>query len=85
LNLAQRRELTLIGAHISALPATDVSAGRWTYKDEGVLFMKLLATRRLDLRDLITWRPRPDECNKVFEVLAEGGREHVGIVFQWAS
>ena len=83
-NLAQRRELTIIGAHIGAMPATDVSAGRWTYKDEGVLFMKLLASGRLDLRDLITWRPRPDECNQVFEILAEGGREHVGIVFQWA-
>ena len=33
---------------------------------------------------LITWRPRPEECNEVYEVLAEGGREHVGIVFEWA-
>jgi 2-desacetyl-2-hydroxyethyl bacteriochlorophyllide A dehydrogenase len=84
-NLAQRRELTLIGAHISALPTADNSAGLWTYKEEGQLFLKLLASGQLDLSDLITWRPRPDECNQVFEVLAEGGREHVGIVFQWAS
>jgi 2-desacetyl-2-hydroxyethyl bacteriochlorophyllide A dehydrogenase len=84
-NLAQRRELTLIGAHISALPATDISSGLWTYQAEGELFLKLLASGQLDVSDLITWRPRPDECNQVFEVLAEGGREHVGIVFQWAS
>jgi threonine dehydrogenase-like Zn-dependent dehydrogenase len=45
----------------------------------------MLASGQLDLSDLITWRPRPDECNHVFEVLAEGGREHVGIVFQWAA
>jgi 2-desacetyl-2-hydroxyethyl bacteriochlorophyllide A dehydrogenase len=84
-NLAQRRALTLIGAHISAIPATDISAGLWTYRSEGQLFLKMLASGQLDLSDLITWRPRPDECNHVFEVLAEGGREHVGIVFQWAA
>jgi hypothetical protein len=33
--------------------------------------------------DLITWRAAPWECNQVYEVLAEGGREHVGIVFEW--
>ena len=81
--LAQRRNLTLVGAHISDVPSAEASAGRWTYLQEGKLFLELLASGRLDVSDLITWRPRPDECNAVYEVLADGGGEHVGIVFQW--
>jgi threonine dehydrogenase-like Zn-dependent dehydrogenase len=82
--LAQQRNLKLVGAHISDVPAVDASAGRWTYAQEGKLFLDLLASRRLDVADLITWRPRPDECNAVYETVAEGGGEHVAIVFQWA-
>lgn len=83
--MAQERNLTLVGAHISDMPAVDSSAGRWTYRDEGRLFLDLLASGRLDVSDLITWRPKPEACNEVYEVLAEGGREHVGIVFQWSE
>jgi threonine dehydrogenase-like Zn-dependent dehydrogenase len=82
-NLAQNRNLTLIGAHISDVPLTEASSGRWTYLQEGNLFLELLASGRLDVSALTTWCPRPDECNEVYEVLAEGGREHVGIVFRW--
>ena len=84
-NVAQRRGLTLVGAHISALPAADASAGRWTYAQEGTLFLDLLVSGRLDVSDLITWRARPEDCNEVYEVVAAGGREHVGIVIQWAG
>jgi threonine dehydrogenase-like Zn-dependent dehydrogenase len=83
--LAQERQIAVIGAHISAVPSRDASSGRWTYAQEGQLFLDLLASRRLDLTSLITWRPTPEECNTVYEVLAEGGREHVGIVFQWGQ
>jgi threonine dehydrogenase-like Zn-dependent dehydrogenase len=83
--LAQQRRLTLVGAHISDMPTVDSSAGRWTYREEGRLFLDLLASGALDITDLITWRPNPDECNQVYEALAEGGRHHVGIVFQWGQ
>jgi 2-desacetyl-2-hydroxyethyl bacteriochlorophyllide A dehydrogenase len=81
--LAQERQLTLVGAHIGALPSRDASVGRWTYEQEGRLFLELLAARRLNAADLVTWRASPVECNQVYEVLAAGGREHVGIVFDW--
>ena len=83
--LAQQRNIKVIGAHISDVPSTDASEGRWTYLQEGKVFLDLLESGRLDVSDLITWRPRPDECNAVYETVAEGGREHVAIVFQWAS
>jgi L-iditol 2-dehydrogenase len=84
-SIAQQRNLTLIGAHISAMPARDAAPGRWTYRQEGSLFLDLLAGGRLEISDLITWRPSPAECNQVYEILAEGGRDHVGIIFDWRN
>lgn len=81
--VAQQREVRLVGAHISALPSKDASAGRWTYAQEGRLFLDLLASQRLAVKDLVTWHAAPADCNRVYEVLADGGREHVGIVFDW--
>lgn len=81
--LAQRRNLEIVGAHISAMPDRDESPLRWTYEQEGRLFLELLARKRLRVSDLVTWRARPEEANAVYEVLAEGGREHVGVAFAW--
>jgi threonine dehydrogenase-like Zn-dependent dehydrogenase len=82
-SLAQKKELTVIGAHISTIPEKDPSQARWTYKHEGNLFLELLRTDRFEVSDLITWHVHPDECNAVYEALADGGREHVGILFNW--
>lgn len=81
--LVRSRQLEIIGAHISDMPTVDASPGRHTYRQEGDLFLDLLRSGRLAVRDLVTWRPRPSECNSVYEVLSEGGRNHVGIVFDW--
>lgn len=80
---AQKKNLTVIGAHISDMPEKDASPQRWTYEQEGKLFLELLQTGRLKVADLITWRAKPEECNAVYEVLAEGGRDHVGVTFDW--
>lgn len=83
--LAQTRNLTILGAHISDMPDKDASPTRWTYEQEGNLFLELLETGRLKVADLVTWRARPEECNAVYEMLAEGGRNHVGITFNWKT
>jgi threonine dehydrogenase-like Zn-dependent dehydrogenase len=83
--LAQQRNLEVVGAHISAMPDRDESPQRLTYEQEGRLFLELLDKGRLRVSDLVTWRARPDECNAVYEVLAEGGRNHVGITFNWKA
>ena len=83
--IAQARNLTLVGAHISVLPDKDASKTRWTYAQEGRLFLDLLAAGLCDVSSMVTWRPRPEACNEVYEVIADGGREHVGIVFDWAA
>ncbi|MCS6897903.1 MAG: zinc-binding alcohol dehydrogenase, partial [Nitrospira sp.] len=84
-NVAQKKNLSVIGAHISDMPEKDASPQRWTYEQEGRLFLELIQTGRLQVADLITWRAKPEECNAVYEVLAEGGRDHVGITFNWAD
>jgi threonine dehydrogenase-like Zn-dependent dehydrogenase len=82
-NNAQKRQLTIIGAHIGAVPERDVSRGRYTYQREGELFLDLLGSGRLEVTDLITWRASPSDCNAVYEVVARGGDHHVGIMFDW--
>lgn len=79
----QRRDIEMIGAHISDMPTRDSSPGRHTYRDEGRFFLELLRSGRLSVSDLVTWRVAPEDCNDVYEVLAKGGREHVAIVFDW--
>jgi threonine dehydrogenase-like Zn-dependent dehydrogenase len=81
--LLQSRGLELVGAHIGNVPARDASHGRHTYRQEGTLFLELLRGGRLSVDPLITWRPKPQECNAVYEALARGGKNHVGIVFDW--
>jgi threonine dehydrogenase-like Zn-dependent dehydrogenase len=82
---AQKRQITMVGAHISVLPTRDVSPGRYTYEEEGRLFIELLRTRRLPVADLITWRANPSDCNAVYEVVAGGGDRHIGIMFDWKN
>lgn len=84
-NLAQCRSLDFIGAHITSMPENESSARMWPYRREGGLFLRLLQERRLSVRELVTWRVRPEECNMVYEILSHGGDRHVGIVFQWKS
>jgi threonine dehydrogenase-like Zn-dependent dehydrogenase len=83
--LAQERDITLIGAHIGALPQREHSAGLWTYEQEGRVFLAMLARQDVCMTVLITWRARPNDCNRVYETLAGGGAEHVGILFDWAA
>lgn len=84
-SMAQQRNISIIGAHISAIPDRDASPLRWTYRQEGKLFLDLLQAGRLQVEDLITWHAAPDECNAVFEVLAKGGADQVAISFNWQA
>jgi 2-desacetyl-2-hydroxyethyl bacteriochlorophyllide A dehydrogenase len=84
-SMAQSRDVSLVGAHIGVMPRHDRTPTFWTYADEGKLFLDMLARGVLSMSDMITWRAAPGDCNEVYEVLAGGGRDHVGIVFDWAA
>lgn len=81
----QEKNLTVVGAHITAVAETDASAGRWTYRQEAALFLELIRHKKIRVDDLITWTVRPDECNSVYEHLASGTSKHIGIAFEWRS
>lgn len=82
-SLLQDRGLTLVGAHSSTKPEKDASRTRWTHRQEATLFLELLQMGRLKVADLVTWHARPDECNAVYEALANDHRGQVGILFNW--
>jgi 2-desacetyl-2-hydroxyethyl bacteriochlorophyllide A dehydrogenase len=81
--LAQDRELSVVGAHISLLPEVDDSPGRWTFRHEAALFMELVRQGRLRVADLVSWRADPRSCNAVYERLLEREGSHLGVVFEW--
>jgi 2-desacetyl-2-hydroxyethyl bacteriochlorophyllide A dehydrogenase len=83
LDLVQKKNLTVIGAHIGALPNQDASSGRWTYHQEAQLFLEFLQSGRLSVKDLVTWEAQPEECNAVYETIAAGGGKNVAILFDW--
>lgn len=81
--LIQSRSIEVVGAHIGAMPNMEASAGRWTYRQEGQLFLDMLAGGSFSMAELVTWMARPEEANAAYECLANGGDKHVGIVFGW--
>lgn len=81
--LVQARGIRVVGAHIGAMPAIETSAGRWTYAQEGRLFLEMLEAGMISMTELVTWNAKPDEANAVYECLANGGGNQVGIVFDW--
>lgn len=85
LKAAQLRDLEVVGAHISAIPSHDPSPGMWTYRQEGELFLNLLASKKLSVKELLTWLAHPGESNAVYEKLASGGGAEVAIVFDWKA
>lgn len=80
---AQTKSLTIVGAHSSTVAAKEAAPGRWTARQEGQLFLDLIHEGRLKVDDLITRTAPADECNDVYENLADGGGKDVGIVFEW--
>src|SRR3990172_3843576 len=87
LNLGQggcQPGLTLIGAHISGMPQRDRSHGQWTYRDEGQLFLDLLAQGRLSLDDLVTHRCVPSQAGEIYESLRVGDSGMITAIFDWS-
>ncbi|MCF8102157.1 MAG: zinc-binding alcohol dehydrogenase [Desulfarculaceae bacterium] len=83
----QDKELTVIGAHVSDMPSQDTSAGRWTYRQEGELFMALLGSGALSLEPMITHRLGVDRVDLVYEWLSRGTLRPapVGVVLDWSG
>ena len=62
--------ITLIGAHTQARPKVDSSNGWWSERDDAKALLKLMATGRLDLSEMIEEVCMASDAVKVFDRLA---------------
>jgi len=77
--------VTLIGAHISGMPETDQVDGLWTYRNEGKLFLDLIAESKLSAQDLITHRSAPSQAGHIYESLKSGVSDMIGGLLIWTD
>ena len=75
--------LTIIGAHNSARPQHDSTAGRWTLHDDQAVVLSLLANQRMSVRSLITHRFAWQQAAEAYALLAQAGGNTQGILLDW--
>jgi len=80
-----RPGVKIIGAYISGIPKEERSAGLWTYRSEGQLFLDLLARHRLVLDDLVSLKSDPEAANSVYESLLNQDPSIIGVLFDWRA
>jgi 2-desacetyl-2-hydroxyethyl bacteriochlorophyllide A dehydrogenase len=81
----QRKDLTLIGAHVATLPAADESPGARTWRRESETVLELLSQDRLVLEPLVTRRASPGDAARVYADLAQPQDRSVAVVFDWTQ
>jgi 2-desacetyl-2-hydroxyethyl bacteriochlorophyllide A dehydrogenase len=77
------RELDLIGAHQPKTPEQDHIYYRWNKPRDRGLVLDLMARGRLPVTDLITHRAGSEDCQAIYDMLADRPQEALGVVFQW--
>ncbi len=71
------------GAHAQMLPGRETTPGRWTLRDEGMLFLDLLADGSLATALTPLERLDPEECWRFYRRLARGEPPVVAALFEW--
>jgi 2-desacetyl-2-hydroxyethyl bacteriochlorophyllide A dehydrogenase len=78
------REVDLIGAIQPLTPEAGHVYYPWTKDRDRQLLLQLMARGRLDAGGLITHRARPEQCQAIYEMLADRPAEALGVVFEWS-
>jgi len=83
----QRKGLRVVGAHITDIPERDSSFGRWTYQQEGRLFVDLLKSGLMSLEPIVTHRLDTERVDLLYEQLSRRTLRPapVGVVLDWNS
>ena len=79
------REVSLLGAIQPKTPNEDHIYYRFTKDRDRKLVLRLMASGKLPVEDLITHEPQPDECQEIYTMLADNPRESLGVVFDWTK
>ena len=77
------REVDLIGAFQPLTPERDHVYYPWTKARDRRLLLELMAQGKLAVRDLITHRFAPEQCQVAYETLAGRPEEALGVIFEW--
>ena len=77
------REVDIIGAIQPITPEANHVYYRWTKDRDRRLLLQLMARGRLCVADLITHRVHPEECQLIYDMLADRPAEALGVVFEW--
>jgi len=77
------REVDIIGAFQPLTPERDHVYYHWEKDRDRPLLLELMAQGRLTVKDLITHRFKPEQCQEVYEMLADRPQEALGVVFEW--
>jgi 2-desacetyl-2-hydroxyethyl bacteriochlorophyllide A dehydrogenase len=83
--LLRRKELALIGAHISTVPHGAGAGPEVPYEREAAEALALLATGSIDPRPIVRDRVNPLEAAIFYRRLCQGDGDIVGAVFDWRA
>jgi 2-desacetyl-2-hydroxyethyl bacteriochlorophyllide A dehydrogenase len=83
--LLRRKEITLVGAHISTVPHRPEAGSEVSYEREAAEALALLTTGDIDPRALVRDRINPLEAAVFYRRLCLGDSGIVGAVFDWRA
>ena len=79
----QTKELTIIGVLQPRSPMIAHAYYPWTQERNRFEILDLLARQALKVDHLITHRMAPEQAPATYDMIARGGSEWLGIVFEW--
>lgn len=77
------REVSILGAIQPKTPNEDHIYYRFTKDRDRKLILRLMASGKLPVEDLITHVAQPEECQEIYTMLADNPKEALGVVFDW--
>lgn len=82
---AHRRGITLIGAHGSTAPRHETLHTPWTRQRNAELFLELVATGLMNVKDLITHRYPGTKAPEAYQMLLEDRTRALGVILDWTQ
>ncbi len=79
------REVDIVGAHQPKTPRQAHIYYPWSQQRDRGLLLQLMQQGRLPVADLISHRARPEDCQDIYQMLAQRPQEGMGVVFDWGE
>ena len=77
--------ITLVGAHTMARPDIESHGGWFTHRDDIKSVLKLIAGKRLEIKEMIKEVHSPDECSEVYTRLINDKNFPILVQFDWSE